>query len=46
MPARAHTTAVTGCPTFTVPSGYEVSGFYGRAGSEVDKLGVFYAKVS
>jgi hypothetical protein len=27
------------------PSGYEISWFFGRSGSEVDKLGVFYTKV-
>ena len=33
------------CTTFTAPSGYEISGFYGRSGDEVDKLGVFYTPV-
>jgi hypothetical protein len=33
------------CTTFTAPSGYEISGFFGRSGTEVDKLGVFYTQV-
>jgi hypothetical protein len=33
------------CTTFTAPSGYEISGFFGRSGDEVDKLGVFYTPV-
>ena len=39
-------TTTSDCTTFTAPSGYEISGFFGRSGSEVDKLGVFYTKVS
>ena len=34
------------CTTFTAPSGYQISGFFGRSATEVDKLGVFYTKVS
>lgn len=37
-------TTTSDCTTFTAPSGYEISGFYGRSGSEVDQLGVFYTK--
>ena len=37
-------TTTSDCTTFTAPSGYEISGFFGRSGSEVDKLGVFYTK--
>lgn len=33
------------CTTFTAPSGDEISGFFGRPGDEVDKLGVFYTPV-
>jgi hypothetical protein len=33
------------CTTFTAPAGYEISGFFGRSGDEVDKLGVFYTAV-
>ena len=39
-------TTTSDCTTFTAPSGYEISGFFGRGGSEVDKLGVFCTKVS
>jgi len=38
-------TTTSDCTTFTAPSGYEISGFYGRSGTEVDKLGVFYTQV-
>ncbi|GAB2716444.1 jacalin-like lectin [Streptomyces bullii] len=31
--------------TFTAPSGWRIVGFTGRAGTEVDKLGVLYAPV-
>lgn len=34
------------CTTFTAPSGYQISGFFGRSATEVDMLGVFYTKVS
>jgi len=30
------------CTTYTAPSGYQISGFHGRSGDEVDKLGVVY----
>ncbi|MFH9859609.1 jacalin-like lectin [Streptomyces sp. NPDC017202] len=41
-------TLATGTPTadartFTAPSGWQIVGFTGRAGAEVDKLGVVYA---
>ncbi|MBC8082172.1 MAG: endonuclease [Hymenobacter sp.] len=29
--------------TYTAPAGWQIVGFHGRAGSEVDKLGVIYA---
>jgi endonuclease/exonuclease/phosphatase family metal-dependent hydrolase len=32
--------------TFTAPSGWQIVGFTGRAGDEIDKLGVLYAPVS
>jgi hypothetical protein len=38
-------TTTTDCTTFTAPSGYEISGFFGRAGTEVDKLGAFYTQL-
>ncbi|WP_304454090.1 jacalin-like lectin [Nocardiopsis sp. YSL2] len=31
--------------TFTAPSGWRVAGFHGRAGDEVDKLGVIYTPI-
>jgi hypothetical protein len=37
--------ATSDCTTFTAPAGYQISGFFGRSGTEVDKLGVFYTKV-
>ena len=39
-------TTTSDCTTFTAPSGYQISGFFGRSGTGVDKLGVFYSKVS
>jgi Jacalin-like lectin domain/Endonuclease/Exonuclease/phosphatase family 2 len=33
------------CTTFTAPAGWQVAGFYGRDGAEVDKLGMIYTKV-
>ncbi|MEU1850654.1 jacalin-like lectin [Streptomyces sp. NPDC019990] len=31
--------------TFTAPAGWQIAGFTGRAGSEIDKLGVIYAPI-
>jgi endonuclease/exonuclease/phosphatase (EEP) superfamily protein YafD len=31
--------------TFTAPSGWKISGFHGRSGDEVDKLGVIYTPI-
>ncbi|HEX5276057.1 MAG TPA: ricin-type beta-trefoil lectin domain protein [Fluviicoccus sp.] len=31
------------CSTFTAPAGWQIVGFHGRSGDEVDKLGVVYA---
>jgi hypothetical protein len=31
------------CTTYTAPSGWQIVGFHGRSGDEVDKLGVVYA---
>jgi hypothetical protein len=36
--------ATSDCTTFTAPSGDQISGFFGRSGTGVDKLGVFYTK--
>lgn len=30
--------------TYTAPTGYKITGFYGNSGDEVDKLGVIYTK--
>ncbi|WP_314224409.1 jacalin-like lectin [Streptomyces zaehneri] len=39
-------TATTDATTFTAPSGWQIVGFTGRGGDEVDKLGVLYAPIS
>lgn len=31
------------CTRFEAPEGFQITGFFGRAGAEVDKLGVIYA---
>ncbi|MGV4981320.1 jacalin-like lectin [Streptomyces sp. NRAIS4] len=36
-------TVTTDTATFTAPSGWQIVGFTGRAGDEIDKLGVLYA---
>jgi hypothetical protein len=38
-------TATTDATTFTAPSGWQIVGFTGRGGDEVDKLGVLYAPI-
>jgi endonuclease/exonuclease/phosphatase family metal-dependent hydrolase len=38
-------TATTDTRTFTAPSGWQIVGFTGRAGAEIDKLGVLYAPI-
>ncbi|MEU3850176.1 jacalin-like lectin [Streptomyces sp. NPDC029554] len=38
-------TATSDARTFTAPSGHRIVGFTGRAGSEIDKLGVIHAPV-
>ncbi|MER5750563.1 jacalin-like lectin [Streptomyces sp. NPDC002088] len=38
-------TATTDTKTFTAPSGRQIVGFTGRAGDEIDKLGVLYAPI-
>lgn len=35
-------TATSDTATFTAPAGWRISGFTGRAGDEIDKLGVIY----
>lgn len=38
-------TATSDTKTFTAPSGWQIVGFTGRSGSEMDKLGVLYAPI-
>ncbi|WP_217213420.1 jacalin-like lectin [Streptomyces sp. AC550_RSS872] len=38
-------TAASDARTFTAPSGWQIVGFTGRAGEEIDKLGVLYAPI-
>ncbi|MDX3451147.1 jacalin-like lectin [Streptomyces sp. ME02-8801-2C] len=38
-------TATTDTATFTAPSGWQIVGFTGRAGDEIDQLGVVYAPI-
>ncbi|MEU5597758.1 jacalin-like lectin [Streptomyces sp. NPDC020298] len=38
-------TATTDATTFTAPSGWQIAGFTGRSGDEIDKLGVLYAPI-
>ncbi|MDQ0688375.1 hypothetical protein QFZ56_007338 [Streptomyces achromogenes] len=37
-------TTTSDCVTRTAPSGWQVAGFHGRAGGEIDKLGLIYTK--
>ena len=39
-------TATSDATTFTAPSGWQIVGFTGRSGDEIDKLGVLYAPIS
>ncbi|MEV0170227.1 jacalin-like lectin [Streptomyces sp. NPDC050803] len=38
-------TATSDARTFTAPAGWQIVGFTGRSGSEIDKLGVLYAPI-
>lgn len=38
-------TVTSDAKTFTAPSGWQIVGFTGRAGDEIDKLGVLYAPI-
>ncbi|MDO0910697.1 jacalin-like lectin [Streptomyces sp. DT2A-34] len=38
-------TATSDSKTFTAPSGWQIVGFTGRSGDEIDKLGVLYAPI-
>ena len=44
--ALASGTATTDTATFTAPSGWQIVGFTGRSGDEIDKLGVVYAPIA
>ncbi|WP_406005246.1 endonuclease/exonuclease/phosphatase family protein [Streptomyces sp. NBC_00637] len=37
-------TTTSDCVTRTAPSGWQVAGFHGRSGDEIDKLGLLYTK--
>ncbi|GAA1635069.1 jacalin-like lectin [Actinoplanes couchii] len=37
-------TTTSDCVTRTAPSGFQIAGFHGRAGDEVDKLGLIYSR--
>ncbi|MEV4314797.1 endonuclease/exonuclease/phosphatase family protein [Actinocrispum sp. NPDC049592] len=37
-------TTTTDCTTYTAPAGWQIAGFHGRAGDEVDKIGVIYTR--
>ena len=39
-------TATTDTTTFTAPAGWQIVGFTGRSGDEVDKLGMLYAPIT
>ncbi|MFF5480288.1 jacalin-like lectin [Streptomyces sp. NPDC012935] len=39
-------TATSDAKTITAPSGWQIVGFTGRSGDEIDKLGVLYAPIS
>lgn len=37
-------TTTSDCTTFTAPAGWQVAGFFGRSGADVDKLGLIYTQ--
>ncbi|MBV8634800.1 MAG: ricin-type beta-trefoil lectin domain protein [Burkholderiaceae bacterium] len=39
-------TGTSSCTTYNAPAGWQIVGFHGRSGDEVDKLGVIYAPLS
>jgi endonuclease/exonuclease/phosphatase family metal-dependent hydrolase len=43
--AIAGGTPTSSAVTYTAPAGWQISGFHGRSGAEVDKLGVIYTRV-
>lgn len=38
-------TSTSDAVTYTAPTGYKITGFYGNSGDEVDKLGLVYTKL-
>lgn len=38
-------TTTSSCVTYTAPAGWQVAGFQGRAGDEVDKVGLVYTRI-
>ncbi|MDR7277016.1 jacalin-like lectin [Catenuloplanes atrovinosus] len=42
--ALAGGTTTADCVTRTAPSGWQIAGFHGRAGDEIDKLGLIYTQ--
>ncbi|GID30432.1 jacalin-like lectin [Paractinoplanes brasiliensis] len=38
-------TPTTSTVTYAAPTGWQISGFHGRSGAEIDKLGVIYTRV-
>jgi hypothetical protein len=37
-------TTTSDCVTRTAPSGWQIAGFHGRSGDELDKVGFIYTK--
>jgi endonuclease/exonuclease/phosphatase family metal-dependent hydrolase len=37
-------TTTSSCVTYTAPTGWQIAGFHGRAGAELDKVGVIYTR--
>ncbi|GAB3892384.1 hypothetical protein GCM10029964_067090 [Kibdelosporangium lantanae] len=35
-------TTTSDCTTYTAPAGWQIAGFHGRAGDEVDKIGFVF----
>ena len=39
-------TTTSDCLTYTTPAGWQLAGFFGRSGSEVDRLAPIYTRLS
>ena len=39
-------TVTSDCVTYATPSGWQLAGFFGRSGDEVDRLGLIYTRLS